>query len=338
MLDFFIRNNIQTDFKVAELEQAFDYLARKSLDTAEQALNNEQAEIQRRETALADRYRQLKTLMQRFNALKYELDNNSLAQDKQYLLNHPGVIGFKKSRQDSQAILFTGRSPVRNYEAEVLENYMENQRHLLWTKEYAIYQHENQRAPSNVEELQAITNRLAATRNLSQMTLIRLALKKIFLDCEYTLLFANAIFIHSGESPHAKHRDECAEFTPSDAVWNPHLKYYDCFGNYSSPISKAFAAGDYIQFVETCLASIGSINFYDTTVFEKLINLMDHDTPYANMPCIARTKDPHSELISFVQLYDIIKEEQYAANQTAEGHGQEDSAGVSPENDGEPQL
>ena len=62
--------------------------------------------------------------------------------------------------------------------------------------------------------------------------------------------------------------------------YNPHLRYYNCWGNSITEISKAIRNSDLIMAIEQIIAGVGSLNFLDGTVIgrwtENLPQLLDY--------------------------------------------------------------
>lgn len=56
-----------------------------------------------------------------------------------------------------------------------------------------------------------------------------------------------------------------------DGIGNPHLVHFDCFGEYGSFLEDAVSKKDAIEFIETCIASVGSLNIGEAITFEHFL-------------------------------------------------------------------
>lgn len=55
-------------------------------------------------------------------------------------------------------------------------------------------------------------------------------------------------------------------YNDENTFYNPHLRYYNCWGNSITEISKAIRNADLIMTIEQIIAGVGSLNFLDGTV------------------------------------------------------------------------
>lgn len=90
----------------------------------------------------------------------------------------------------------------------------------------------------------------------------------------------------------------------SNQLPHPHLASFNCFGNNKPIITKALMTNDYISAIEQTVATCKNLNFYDSAVIDKLIQIIER---YYNIACFEDTKT--QERISY-QKYKILLEKQ----------------------------
>lgn len=86
-------------------------------------------------------------------------------------------------------------------------------------------------------------------------------------------------------------------------LWNPHLFYYQCYGQNASYINKALAQQDYIMALEQSIACVGTLNFADGIVMTRLHSNLMRGT---NTTCIQDTET--GEFITLQQFKERISE------------------------------
>ena len=67
--------------------------------------------------------------------------------------------------------------------------------------------------------------------------------------------------------------------------YNPHLRYYNCWGNSITEISKAIRNGDLIMAIEQIIAGVGSLNFLDGTVIGRWADNLPFMLNYKCLEC-----------------------------------------------------
>lgn len=60
-----------------------------------------------------------------------------------------------------------------------------------------------------------------------------------------------------------------------NALFNPHIQFYQCFGDYKPEIIAAHSRGDLLMYNTLMVASTRSLNFRDGTVINKFINMLN---------------------------------------------------------------
>lgn len=74
---------------------------------------------------------------------------------------------------------------------------------------------------------------------------------------------------------------DCCEYMP-----NPHIDGWACIGTYGKVINERLRDRDYIGAIEQCIASCKSLNFGDSTVMDRFMNMMYGHADGRNMRCI----------------------------------------------------
>ena len=75
--------------------------------------------------------------------------------------------------------------------------------------------------------------------------------------------------------------------TDINGLANPHHKYYNCWGDYATPIRRAASEGDLETELALIVTAVSGVNLYDVPVLEKFINNLEC---YSECP-ILKTKD-----------------------------------------------
>jgi hypothetical protein len=70
-----------------------------------------------------------------------------------------------------------------------------------------------------------------------------------------------------------------------NALFNPHIQFYQCFGDYKPEIIAAHSKGDLLMYNTLMIASTRSLNFRDGTVISRFIGTLnqiwrDRDSDY----------------------------------------------------------
>lgn len=73
--------------------------------------------------------------------------------------------------------------------------------------------------------------------------------------------------------------------TNENIFYNPHLRYYNCWGNSITEISKAIRNADLIMAIEQIIAGVGSLNFLDGTVIGRWADNLPFMLNYKCLEC-----------------------------------------------------
>lgn len=116
-------------------------------------------------------------------------------------------------------------------------------------------------------------------RNLSN-PMIRM-IKDTFVDGKYKMHVASTFCFYTSNNPSnntdVSIRDESWNYFKEryGAMYNPHIQFYACTGNYRPDLIKARADQDIMLFNTLALASTRSINFTDGAVMDRWFNNLD---------------------------------------------------------------
>ena len=89
-------------------------------------------------------------------------------------------------------------------------------------------------------------------------------------------------------------------------MMQPHLSYFNCWGDQKSNIRKALREGNITDAIQLMLISIQNINFTDTTVLNRWIEKLQQSTYLIHdCKCI---KDQEDNWYTFKDIMDIISE------------------------------
>lgn len=142
---------------------------------------------------------------------------------------------------------------------------------------------------------------------------IKKLLKDLFIDNKYTLIIEQGIYIDlvnakvSNDTSHSNANSNLIGFP------NPHMYYYNCWGNNEPLIIKALRGKNYIEAFEQICAAVSGINFTDTAVMNRFVDMLAHP----NLSVIPALRNNETkELISVKQYV-----ERMALNETTENNG-----------------
>lgn len=76
------------------------------------------------------------------------------------------------------------------------------------------------------------------------------------------------------------------DYNCSDAMANPHIDFYECLGNYTQVFAELLKDRDYIGAIEQCIASCKSLNFGDSIVMSRFMEVLYGLQSEKNNRCI----------------------------------------------------
>ena len=98
----------------------------------------------------------------------------------------------------------------------------------------------------------------------------------------HTLYFQQTFALLYGEGPK---RISTRSSLIEEGIPNPHIYYYDCWGDNYPLITKALSKGDFVTAYTQSIAAIAGINLTDTIVIDRFINTELKETP-SSIPCL----------------------------------------------------
>ena len=104
----------------------------------------------------------------------------------------------------------------------------------------------------------------------------------------------------------------------NDALFNPHIQYYSCLGDYQAELRAAQAKGDLLIYNNLCVSSLSSLNFRDGTVINRFLTDLNQQIEYdyengddtiRNICTSKCLEDKQGNRISIRDWYKIDREE-----------------------------
>ena len=129
-------------------------------------------------------------------------------------------------------------------------------------------------------------------------------LSEIFLKEEYQLYCTTWIGIDlTAPAFEAKYEYIGIDFSEYKKMPQPHLSFYNCWGDQSYNIKKALKENDILTALQLMFISIRNINFTDTAVLTRWLDKLAYNTTLTSSKCI---KDSQDNWYSFDELYAKI--------------------------------
>ncbi len=123
----------------------------------------------------------------------------------------------------------------------------------------------------------------------------------LFTTTEYTLCWESVCLINLESNTISAARDQRSAFKN---IRNTHWHRYQCFGNNSTPITKALAKHDYLGALSQIITAAQLLNAYDVTVLNALIDDLCYDRPEYKAFINNNTK----EMFSLSEMETIFKQ------------------------------
>lgn len=99
---------------------------------------------------------------------------------------------------------------------------------------------------------------------------------------------------------------DCCEYMP-----NPHIDGWSCIGTYGKVINERLRSHDYIGAIEQCIASCKSLNFGDSTVMDRFMNMMYGHNDGKNIRCVEL---PDGRVVTPREAVDYLENSKEEAN------------------------
>lgn len=176
----------------------------------------------------------------RLTGLKMGTDENS-HEILDFLRENPNRIRYISSSEST--LRFEVLTTCMYYDMDEAEKWVNNKRSLLYTK---------QRGKISAEDMAAL-------------------FKAVFVDQQIAFRFTAQYELRirdmriSGIS-HAEYSDAAQDFFP-----NIHIERHRCLGGYEQAMCQAMEAHNYIGAIEQCVVSAASLNFFDSTVMQGVL-------------------------------------------------------------------
>ena len=144
--------------------------------------------------------------------------------------------------------------------------------------------------------------------------------KEIFIEQKYKLHVVGQYQFSFGNSAMFRSPGSLNTSTmyDNDALFNPHIQYYSCLGDYQAELRAAQAKGDLLIYNNLCVSSLSSLNFRDGTVINRFLTDLNQQIEYDyengddTMRNICTTKcleDKQGNRLSIRDWYKIDREE-----------------------------
>lgn len=164
------------------------------------------------------------------------------------------------------------------------------------------------------EPLERMINNTIENYGTAGRTMIE-ALKEVFTSEKYRLICttfvvldpSNAEFQSDSRSLHYNH-------TNYSKMPQPHLTFYNCWGDSRSGIKQALRGDDILGAIQTMLIAIQNINFTDSTVFRTWIDKLSYEEHLRYMKCVT---DTEGKWYSLMDIYNLVVEKE---NENEEVH------------------
>lgn len=149
-----------------------------------------------------------------------------------------------------------------------------------------------------------ITNLYSRFNNIGEKCLDVLA--EIFLKDKYQLYCTTYVGLELGYGEiDASYSDLMISLDEYLRMPQPHLSFYNCWGDAKSNIRKSLRDGSLIDAIQIMLINIQNINFTDTAVLSRWIEKLQHSSYlYAGCKCI---KDQEGNWFTFKEINEILE-------------------------------
>lgn len=144
--------------------------------------------------------------------------------------------------------------------------------------------------------------------------------KEIFIEQKYKLHVVGQYQFSFGNSAMFRSPGSLNTSTmyDNDALFNPHIQYYSCLGDYQAELRAAQAKGDLLIYNNLCVSSLSSLNFRDGTVINRFLTDLNQQIEYdyengndtiRNICTSKCLEDKQGNRISIRDWYKIDREE-----------------------------
>lgn len=123
----------------------------------------------------------------------------------------------------------------------------------------------------------------------------------IFVEQKYTLYFAHTFKISPGRAAWERAGISTAKLVSLQAMSNPHLNNYSCYGTYLPLLQKAHYEKDFRVFASVAATCVSNLNFSDSTVMNSFIGMLENEASFNTIKCI---EDDNGDMWSFREIQE----------------------------------
>lgn len=211
------------------------------IDSLERAMQQVRSEIERLTNKLVEQYAKRKDLMQRIRIIQTTVEESPV-DDLLLMLTKDVIHSVNETYSDGSLLYFVINSQLKYWDVE----------------DYKIMRNNRQRG-----------NFL----NSYNEDFIGF-LDEIFINNTYTIALKTALLLASYDDSTGHTCRISQGRTDDEGKWlaNPHIHYYNCWGDNAFLINQAFDAGDFITAWGTILSAVSAVCMTDTAVMRKFVS------------------------------------------------------------------
>lgn len=164
------------------------------------------------------------------------------------------AVKVKKVLKDRGEITFGVFTPLKNFDPDIYDTYASNENSIFYDYDNCDY------------DLVGLS-----------MREVRMLLDAIF-STEEVELMMRGDFSYVGGSGWKY----LGNLSSPNGIANPHLNHFTCFGDYGPSLDEYAYEDDIISFVETCVASVGSLNIGEAITVQRFLKDIFYEDPNFN--------------------------------------------------------
>jgi hypothetical protein len=163
------------------------------------------------------------------------------------------AVKVKKVFKDRGEITFEVFTPLKNFDPDIYDTYASNTNSIFYDYDNCDY------------DLVGLS-----------MEDVRMLLDAIFSTEEVEIMMGGEFSFVGGSGWRYLGK------TCNNGVANPHLNHFTCFGDYGPSLDEYAYEDDIISFVETCVASVGSLNIGEAITVQRFLKDIFYEDPNMN--------------------------------------------------------
>lgn len=160
------------------------------------------------------------------------------------------AVKIRNVDKDTGEITFTVFTPLKNFDPDIFDTYASNNNSILYDYDNCDY------------DLVGLN-----------MYEVRMLLEAIFSTEEVEIMMSGDFRYIGGSG--WKYLGK----TRVSGIANPHLNHFNCFGDYGPSLDEYVYADDIISFVETCVASMSSLNIGEAITVQRFLRDIFYEEP-----------------------------------------------------------